>query len=192
MMVTACAGLFRPSVKGSVDVEIPEWVTERLNRKIKIYNLPLHFIEEFLCGHGHVVNFKYRGSSAIYFCEKVEESPNVDNIERTRTIPALWRMGGWFYSEFKEWVFDSIDNDSVRCDLLLTYNDYYQCTTKDIFDGEPDSSKPLDLRGTDEKNRCWRDVKVDDFCLGYYGVSPSRLAEFDRCIDTTLARIHLQ
>lgn len=187
LILTACSSVIKMSSNDYENVEIPKWIMQN----VRIYNLPVHYTEEILCGHDCVVYFKYGMSSAIFFSAKAAESPNMEIIEKTKTVPAVWRRGEWFYREYKEWVY-SIDNDSVRSELLLTYNDYCQCTTKDIFDGEPDPSKPLDLRGTDDKNCCWRDVKVNDFCIGYYGVPPSGLAEFDRCIDVTLIELAKQ
>lgn len=188
LMLTACSSVIKTSSYDYENKKIPDWIMQ----KVKIYNLPVHYTEEILCGHGCIVYFKYTDSSAIYFSEKAAESPNMESIRKQKTIPARWRSFGWLDGEYKEWVLHQFDNDSIRSKLLSDYWEDYQCTTKDIFDGEPDPSKPLDLRGTDDKNCCWRDVKVNDFCIGYYGVPPSGLAEFDRCIDVTLIELAKQ
>lgn len=192
LSLSACARLFQPSSSGSEDVEIPEWIEERIRQKMKLLSLPSHYTEEILCGHDCIVYFKYGRSTAIYFSENAESSPNMENIKKQKTIPARWRSSGWLDREYKEWVLHQLDNDSIRSKLLSDYWEEYQCTTLDIFNGEPDSSTHLDLRGTDNKNRYWRDVKVNDFCFGYVGVSSARLAEFNRCINATLLEVNVQ
>ena len=192
LIMTACSSLIKPSSNGYLDVEIPEWIEKKMMQKVKIYNLPIHYTEEIICGNGCVVCFKYSDSSMVYFSETDEESPNMENIREQKTIPARWRSYGWLDSEYKELVLYQLDNDSIRSKLLSDYWEDYQCTTFDIFNGEPDPAAPLDLRGTDEKNRYWRDVKVNDFCFGYYGVSLARLAEFDQCINATLLEVKMQ
>lgn len=192
LSLTACAGLFQPSSYGSEDVEMPEWIEGRIKQKISLLSLPSHYTEEILCDYDCIVYFKYGRSTAIYFSENAEFSPNMESIRKQKTIPARWRSYGWLDSEYKELVLYQLDNDSIRSKLLSDYWEDYQCTTFDIFNGEPDPAAPLDLRGTDEKNRYWRDVKVNDFCFGYYGVSLARLAEFDQCINATLLEVKMQ
>ena len=191
LIMTACSSIIKTSSNACVDVEIPEWIEKRMMQKVKIYNLPVHYTEEILCGDGCVCCFRYPDSSVVFFCEKAEESPNMENIRKQKTIPARWRSYGWLDGEYKEWVLHQLDNDSIRSKLLSVYWEDYQCTTLDIFNGEPDSSIFLNLRGIDEKNRYWRDVKVNDFCFGYFGVSLAKLSEFDRCINATLLGVNM-
>lgn len=192
LILTACSSLIKPSSNDYLDVEIPEWIEKEMMQKVKIYNLPIHYTEEIICGNGCVVYFKYSDSTVVYFSENAEESPNMESIREQKTIPARWRSYGRIDGEYKETVLHKLDNDSIRSKLLSDYWEDYQCTTLDIFNGEPDPSTPLDLRGTDEKNRYWRDVKVNNFCFGYFGVPLTRLAEFNRCINATLLGPNMQ
>ena len=62
LIMTACSSLIKPSSNDYLDVEIPEWIEKKMMQRVKIYNIPIHYTEEIICGNGCVVCFKYSDS----------------------------------------------------------------------------------------------------------------------------------
>ena len=130
----------------------------------------------YISGHKDEVEIMYYDSSILYLSEDIYNFPNRNNIEMMRTIESVWRCQFEMLNALKKIeLVDSLEgNDKLRnCN----------CSFSELLAYHP--PKITDLRGVNGKY-IWRDILVDNYCIGYIVLDSSRVKDFDNCLETTV------
>lgn len=150
--------------------------------EIVIHNIPDGYNKDGIRiykGHGRGLIIPYSDSSFLYIFDDIDDCPNRNNIEQLHSISSIWR------NNLK--LLSALRNQSFSDELRQKKYNGFDFTYSELFEYVIPSF--LDLRGIYEK-QIWRDVMVDNYCIGYIVYDSSDVHAFDKCIETTLQQFH--